>query len=309
MRSDLMQRTIRRAACALAWTLAAAAQAAPVSSLGDPTFEWTFSTLASNGAGAVGPLTPDVSGSQLGGALQQTHSFNGMTTHQTVYSDSGASNAWTETRAPSIAPFPVAGTIVGGAAELRITQALRKDDANATLSLEIGHLTLAASQFGPGAAGASLLSEVSFAMSVFDLSSGSAVLVDSFAASARLAGVGGAWTLDVSGPLVVDVVGGSLTGNSVTAELLSPWSEAMDISGVAVGGTLVVDYRLSSFAFNTVGGESGAAAYGHDPLDATSGIFTLHEGLAPVPEPASAALMLAGCALLLRRRLQAATRR
>jgi hypothetical protein len=304
-----MQRSIRRAACVLALSLAAAAQAAPVSSLGDPTFEWTFSTLASDGAGGVGPLTPDVSGAQLGGALQQTHSFNGTTTHQTVYSDSGATNAWTETRAPSIAPFPVAGTLVGGGAELRITQALRKDDANATLSLEIAHLTLAASQFGPGAPGSSLHSEVSFAMSVFDMSSGSAVLVDSFDASARLSGVGGAWTLDVFGPLAVGVVGGSLTGNSVTAALTSPWSEAMDIAGVAVGATLVVDYRLSSFAFNTVGGESGAAAFGHDPLDATSGVFTLHEGLAPVPEPSSAVLMLAGCALLMRRRLQAASRR
>jgi hypothetical protein len=105
-----------------------------------------------------------------------------------------------------------------------------------------------------------------------------------------------------------------------TAELLAPYRGTIDLSGVpfVAGGVeqdeFTIMLGLTASAFHN-GRYAGASAFGQDPLGVSGGlgieVFGLSEtgapiGLAPIPEPGSATLMLLGVGALLWRRRAAA---
>lgn len=104
---------------------------------------------------------------------------------------------------------------------------------------------------------------------------------------------------------------GGPAGGTVTANLVRPYTGAVDLSAVPVGGEVTVAFLLHSTAVNAVGGEvTRAFARVRDPIsgEGTGGGYffnailptddPLPTELMPVPEPGPAALLAGGLAVL-----------
>jgi hypothetical protein len=291
------------------------AMAAPTTHIGEPIFAWKFWEIESDGLGDTLEPIEAVNRLRQGGTLDESFRLTPgpvSTPHARVFSDAGAITFWTEVTSPNTSLFPPKHTVIGGKAELSILQTYRKDEADGSIKFTINSLMLRGLELGGPSSNVGLEGEVSFSMRAYDVTDDRPPfeVIDRFDSLTRLSGRGLDWDMDNTGPLAVDVVRGSLSGPSATIGLLSPYSRAIDLSAIPVGGVFTVEFTTITSAFDTVQFDSRMQAFGRDPLAPASGSFFEIEGLTPmnvglptaVPEPETYALMLAGLALLAARR-------
>jgi hypothetical protein len=289
------------------------ALAAGTTFIGEPTYEWRFWETESDGlGGTLGPVEV-VARVQIGDALDEGHRLTRFATepHAHVYSNEGAITFWTDITTPNTGLFPRRHVVIGGKSELKILQTYRKDEADATIKFTINEIMLRGLSLGGPTSNVGLEGSVSFAMRAHDISHPGPLypVVDRFDSLTRLSGRGLEWDIDNSGPLALDITG-SVFAPRVTIDLAAPYSRAIDVSSIEVGGLFVVEFTTITSAFDTVQFDSRMEAYGRDPIDPLRGSFFEIEGLTPmnvgfpiaVPEPETYALMLAGLVLVAARR-------
>ena len=289
------------------------ALAAGTTHIDEPIYEWRFLETESDGLG--GTLGPHEVVSRLtrGGILDEGHklALHANDPQARVFSSTGAITFWSEVTTPQTGLFPPKHAVIGGQSELTILQTYRKDEPDATIKFTINDIRLRGLSLGGPTSNVGLEGSVSFAMRAHDVSHRGPPypVIDRFDSLTRLSGRGLDWDIDNSGPLALDITG-SVFAPRVTIDLLAPYSRAIDVASVAVGGLFVVEFTTVTSAFDTVQFDSRMEAYGRDPIDPLRGSFFEIEGLTPmnvgfpsaVPEPETYALVLAGLVLVAARR-------
>lgn len=266
------------------------------------------------------------SGVQSGGTLLRTHDMGqsvlGFPALGMVAGYDDGRTFWSQTLSPLRSGAE--RNLIGGQAEINIAQSYRKDTADATLSFSFTAGKLQLLEYGSQRGdGYSLSAYVTFAANLVDHGSAElrwserqlASLYEEFnVRDDRTDNTWGFTRTQETGPTSsgmspwqwnCDECGGPAYGFA-TATLQAPFAGVVDLSSIDVGDEFTVSFYLMTSAFDARQGETSALAYARDPLSTDdSGVGFTFAGLTPtdrpiiavVPEPSSAALMLAGLAL------------
>jgi hypothetical protein len=259
----------------------------------DPVYEWIFAEYLSDGAGGFTGPNAVVIDSQPGGALDERHTLNTFgLDHLRVFAIEDAAHFLGTARAP-IAESEDAGAVVGGRTELVVTKGFRKETADATLSFTIPASILAVRDFRFDSE-RSLLAAVKHTIEAGDFFL--------FSEEAFLEGFGGDWTFEEIGTGILpwELTSGALDSGVATFTFSEPFSQDVDLSGLAIGQEFNVTYRLRADAVDTSNNKSLALGAGFDGEHLNEGVSFEVTGLTPVPVPeAGAPLLLAtGAAVL-----------
>ncbi|MCA9216427.1 MAG: hypothetical protein KDB27_25335 [Planctomycetales bacterium] len=267
---------------------------------------YNFQQIRSDGAGGYkGPaywVTGD-SGAHQGdlSKMYQIEPPDGTFTtlnHLEVYSNAAGTSFWTSALRPVTPGDPDAGWNVGGESNLTLTKVYTKDAELGKLEFAIPKISLSA--FGPvdvptdnqGLLGHVRL-ELSARQGVFTDRGGvewefTGTEFDSFTAGATLTGWPTQYSCQLdtdSAPMNFGVTQGGTGEQTIECGLKSAFNYVVDLSDIEPGTDILISYKISTTAIDTIQTDTIVEAFGRDPTNPDGGIQITSEGLTPISLP------------------------